>query len=396
MSTSRVIVQCAISACAISFAHVALADTFCGSLPNGTGWNVPNGSTVFVRGPGPIKDVLTAVGEYRSHSMLSMGPGGWVTHATSKTPIVTSDRGVCGSECANPLDATFLHNSTPGLEQVTQGAIYAFLYGGDGQDYIGYQNAIHGTTDWGQPISSFAWNEGGGFWYQWTTSSADSSQGFYTITYNGTPVHYGWNQYMNIQQVAHGVPGLDTGVVCSTSLAMWQHLGAPGYGPDVLPRTYGSSLISSGANALFNSIKSECEGQVGFFSSAGAALNQIGMGILCGGCGAGCGLCWAGIGCGNMNSYNGDPCDEAADQMVNTFATNMASYRDDCHYDNEYHWKSVAASSSAVSASPDDIGCWNSNGTGAPCTGPSSSVWGYDIGHTVQWNSGGTVYACWD
>jgi hypothetical protein len=177
---------------------------------------------------------------------------------------------------------------------------------------------------------------------------------------------------------------------------MWQRLGASAYGPPVLARTYGSSLISGAANTLYNSVKSECEQGHGFFSSVGAALQQIGFEALCGACGAGCGMCWAGIGCGNMNGYDGDPCDEAADQVVNTFATNTAGYGDNCHYDNENRWRSVVSSSSATSASPDDTACWNGNGTGAPCTGPGSSIWGWDVNHTVQWNSGGTVYGCWD
>jgi hypothetical protein len=398
MRILRGLVRYAVGACVVSFAHAAFAETFCGSIPAGsTGWNVPNGATVYVRGPGPINDVLTAVGEYRSHSMLSMGPGGWVTHATSKTPMATGDRSLCGSACINPVDTSFLHNSTPGLEQVTQAAIYTFLYGDGGEEeFIAYQNGVPGGTDWGQQVSSFAWNLGSGYWYQWATSSADSGDGYYFITYNGTQVHYGWNQYMNIQRVNQGVPGLDTGVVCSTSLAMWQHMGASGYGSDVLPRTYGSSLITNAANTLYNSVKNQCEGDNGFFASLGSALQQVGFTGLCGTCGAGCALCWAGIGCGSMNSYDGDPCDEAADQIVNTFATNMASYGDNCHYDNENRWHSVVSSSSAVSASPDDIACWSGNGTGAPCVGAGSSIWGYDVNQTVQWNGGGTIYGCWD
>ena len=46
--------------------------TVCGTTH--AGWNVPAGDPVFVSGPGPIYAVLSAVGEYRSHSMLSQRP----------------------------------------------------------------------------------------------------------------------------------------------------------------------------------------------------------------------------------------------------------------------------------------------------------------------------------
>jgi hypothetical protein len=383
-------------AAAVSVARVAGADTFCGSIPSGqSGWNVPNGATVYVHGPGPIADVLAAVGEYRSHSMLSMGPGGWVTHATSQTPGASSVRDFCGSECMNPIDPGFLYASTPGLEQVTQAAIYTSLYGSSGEDFIAYQNGKPGGTDWGQSVSNFAWELGSGFSYGWATSSADSSQGYYYITYNGQWVHYGWNQYMNLQQVNLGIPGNDNGVVCSTSLTLWQNKGAGAYG-NVLPRTYQPGQVKNAAHALYNAVKNQCEQGNGFFASLGAALNDVGYAGLCGTCGAACSLCWAGVGCNNTPSYDGDPCPEAADQMVNTFATNMASYGDDCNYDNQHHWQGVVNNTSAVSASPDDVACWNGNGTGAPCSGRGSSIWGYDMNQMVQWNSGGTTYGCWD
>jgi hypothetical protein len=200
---------------------------------------------------------------------------------------------------------------------------------------------------------------------------------------------------MNIQHVNLGVPGADNGVVCSTSLTLLQNKGAGSYG-NVLPRTYSPGQTNSAAHALFNAVKNQCEQGNGFFASLGAALQDVGFAALCGGCGSACGLCWAGVGCGNTNSYDADPCDEAADQMVNTFATNMASYGDDCNYDNEHHWWGVVSSTSAVSASPDDVACWNGNGTGAPCSGQGSSIWGYDLNQMVQWNSGGTTYGCWD
>ena len=66
----------------------AQASAECGSTA--AGWNAPNGAVVFNRGPGPIRSVMDAIGEYRTHSMLSHGPGGSVSHATLATPSQTS------------------------------------------------------------------------------------------------------------------------------------------------------------------------------------------------------------------------------------------------------------------------------------------------------------------
>jgi len=395
----RGVVGLGIVALGLSFTATASADPVCGSIPAGSsGWNVPNGGTVFISGPGPIHDVISAIGQTRSHSILSNGPGGYVTHATSVTPPVTGDRSFCGSECMNPINGNFLHNSMPGLEQVDQGAIYTFIYGGAGNSFIAFQHGVPGGTDWGNTIANFSWSGGSnGISFNYLASSTDSNQRFWNVTYNGAQSHYGWNQYMNIQGVnSKGAFGLDTGVICSTALTMWQHDAAPGYagGTPVATHTYPSSMIGPAANALYNAVKSECEGTSGFFTSFGAAATQIGLAALCGTCGAACGLCWAGIGCGNMNSYDGDPCDEAADQMVNAFTTNMATYGDDCNYDNENHWHGVVSNTSSVTISPDDVSGWST--TPYAANSPGSSVWGYDVNNTVQWNSGGTVYGCID
>ena len=350
----------------------ALAETTCGSTS--AGWNVPNGAIVLENSPGPVASVLAAVGEYRSHSMLSRGPDGWVTHATSITPPANGDRNLLGQECSAPINPAFLVAATPGLETVSQGAIYTFLYAGGNLNFIGYQSGQSGVTGGGNATIGNDFIGTGMSWLNWS-SPQDSKQTVWAEAYNGTHIHYGWYQYMNVQGTAQGVPGVNTGVVCSSSLALWQHdaLGSsPGYTGDVLPRSYPSSLITPAANALYNAVYNECHSQVGdAFASLGSALQAIGT----------CGLC-----------FDCDLCDEAADQMVNCFANN------DCTSSNASEWQGIVSRSAAVSISPDDIGCWNSpsNGTGAPCSGNGSSVWGWDNSETVQWNSGGNSYSCWN
>jgi hypothetical protein len=262
-----------------------------------------------------------------------------------------------------------LYASTPGLETVSQGAIYQFLYGSGPLNFIAYQSGL--PADPTDAIGN-DWLAAGMSWAPFT-STQDSSQTVWEHAYNGTPIHYGWYQYMNLQGAAQGVPGVNTGLVCSTSLALWQHdalKSTSGYTGDVLPRTYAPSTIQSAASALYNSVYNECRGtQPGLFSSFGAFLQTI----------ATCALC-----------FDCDLCDEAADQMVNCFASN------NCGSSDSSKWQKVVQSTPAVSISPDDVGCWNGNGTGAPCSGPGSSVWGWDINEPVQWNSGGNQYSCWD
>ena len=349
----------------------ARADVMCGSTS--AGWNVPNGDAVFEQSPGVVQGVLAAVGEYRTHSMLSRGPDGWVTHATSITPPVNSDRSFRGSECSAPISASFLYASTPGLETVSQGAIYTFLYGSGPVNFIAYQGGQRGNSSGNAAIGN-TFVGTGMTWIPWY-SPQNSNQVVFAEAYNGTQIHYGWYQYMNVQGAAQGVPGVNTGLVCSTALALWQHdalSGSAGYTGDVVARSYPGNIIGPAATALYNGVYNECTTQTGgMFSSFGAFLSGVGT----------CSLC-----------LNCNVCNVAANQMVNCFAKN------DCGSSNANEWQSSVSQSTAVSISPDDIACWNQpgNGSGAPCSGTGSSVWGWDINETVQWNSGGNNYSCWN
>jgi hypothetical protein len=387
--TKRIVVGLAVLGALTAFAPAALADNVCGTAP--ATWNVPAGDIALTQTVGPVMNVLTAVGEYRSHSMLS-SPYGYVTHATSVTPKQNGDKSPywtpfcssCGSECWNPLDPGFLNASTPGLEQVQAGAIYAFLYNNGTNNFLQYQRAATnpntGGPNWQSAISNYSWNGGDGLGFNWLGSTGDGSQGYYGVTYNGTQAHYGWFQYMNIQGTASGTPGQNTGVVCSSALALWQHdalSGTAGYTGDVSPRTYPSGTITNGANALWNAVYNECQSQNGWFSSIGSFFTNLGYSGLC------------------VGSGESGVCNAAADQMVNCFATGQCGNTSSPHNYNQGAWHS-AVNGSSVAISPDDIGCWNGNGTGAPCSGAGSSVWGWDNNQAVQWNSGGNQYSCWD
>ena len=102
------------------------SDVACGSTA--AGWNAPKGALVASRGKGPVTAVIDAIGEWRTHIMMSHGPGQYVTHSTMFSP------GTNGwpTYCSTPIKANELEHGYPGTSQSNQGAIYQFLYGGGG------------------------------------------------------------------------------------------------------------------------------------------------------------------------------------------------------------------------------------------------------------------------
>jgi hypothetical protein len=358
----------------------ARADTVCGSTS--TGWNAPNGAAVFEIAPGIITDLLNTLGETRSHSMLSHGPDGWVTHATSGTPPNKQN-------CTLPVSTAFMGASTPGLSTIDQGAAYTFLYQNGGTPTaLYYQRGVTlldsagAEHDTGPMVgNTFLGSSALGMGMQWTPMGTGNNTVWgLSLTQNGfspMQIFYGWNQYMNIGTTANGVPprqagpgAQGTGVVCSTALTLWQHdaLWFSGYYPgDVLSRHYTVAATHAAANALYNDIYKKCSGATNL-----AEGGSFGASV------------WSGLVCLGISV-----CDHAANQVVNGFAD------DDFANNNSQEWQSIVATHGAVSASPDDVGCWNYNPTGAPCSGPGASIWGWDGNNNVQWNSGGNSYGCW-
>ncbi len=123
--------------------------TFCGTTS--AGWNVPNGDAVFVSGPGPdLRGAL--VGRRVSLALDALqrprrlgDPRHVDTPPTSgdMSPYWTPFCSSCGSECWNPISTGFLQNSMPGLEQVSQGGIYTFLYGNGSENFIASPSASY-------------------------------------------------------------------------------------------------------------------------------------------------------------------------------------------------------------------------------------------------------------
>ena len=82
----------------------------------------------------------------------------------------------CGSECWNPISTSFLQNSMPGLETVSQGAIYTFLYNGSTENFIGYQRSADYATG-GNNANSVNNISFGGAGMAWAAATCASAPG---------------------------------------------------------------------------------------------------------------------------------------------------------------------------------------------------------------------------
>jgi hypothetical protein len=326
------------------------SDVACGSTA--AGWNAPNGALVLNRGgEGPVTAVLNSLGEYRTHSMLSHGPGGQVTHETMHSP------GINGwpTYCSTPLRVNELRTGYPGASRINQGAIYEFLYGGGSLEYIAYQRSrtSAGYDNNGQAITDWILNS---MPTVAATSKKDAGQSFLRILGpNGYPLNYVLYQYRDIETVNTGGAGWNNGMVCSTLIAHAQ--ARAGFTP-MTAHTYNHSQMVTAGNALYSSVESQCNSGLGFWTGIGSTIS-----------------CFENI------------CDDAARQVRNC----MAGAR--CDTDSSSVWSGIAndASTVARSISPDRLGGWS----GHPWSGEGTSVWANDMANTLQWNSGGNVYGCW-
>jgi hypothetical protein len=312
----------------------------CGYVP--ALWNAPYGSVVFSRSNGgPIRPVIVAIGEYYTHSMLSLGTTG-IVHAEMKTP----DQSPWPTVCTRPLNAQQLQYGYPGAEQINLGGAYADLQGQEVTPV--YQWGDAGKT--AALASSIA-----GASQVATQSQSDPSIWIARKLRNAAPINYSLYQYRDIEQ-AHQVPSnsVNNGMVCSTFLS-WVHVqGGAGYVPAF---TYSHELIANGANALFNAVQSACNSGIGF---------------------------WAGLLRFVSCPFN-NVCENAADQVTNCMAANACATNDN----SIWHGVRDDPSTTATSISPDRL-------AGLPPHGVGTTVWSYDQGyHPIAWNAPGPQYGCW-
>ncbi len=349
---SAVVVVAAIAAPVAFAGATSTSDQSCGS--SSSGWNAPNGAMVLSRGSagGPVAAVLDAVGEYRTHTMFSHGPGGQVTHETMYTPGTTG----WPTYCSTPVNISELTTGYPGAGRINQGGIYQFLYGGGASlEYIAYQRSrtSAGYDTNGETVSSWLLNS---MPTVATTSKQDGGQSFYRYKGpNGNVLNYVLYQYRDIETTNIGGAGWNNGMTCSTLVAHAQYRA--GF-PAVDAYIYNHALLQTAGNSLATSVEDECNTGLGFWKGLASTIT-----------------CFENI------------CDDAGRQVRNCMAAGR------CDTDSSSIWSSIYNDSTTVarSVSPDRLGGWS----GHPYTGPGVSLWAYDTSNTIQWNSGGNVYGCW-
>src|SRR5262245_56430003 len=136
----------------------ARADTKCGSVD--ASWNVPAGAAVFTRSPGPVRDVIDAAGESRSHTLLSHGPGGSVSHATMSKPNRNGYSSPFSGFCETPLNVSELRDGYPGAAVISGGGAYTYLYAdAPGPEFVYWQQGDPDGTNPGDRVQSFLWND---------------------------------------------------------------------------------------------------------------------------------------------------------------------------------------------------------------------------------------------
>ena len=316
----------------------------CGYVP--AVWNAPYGALVLTRSNGgPIKPVIDAVGEYYTHSMLSLGTNG-IAHAEMRTP----DKNSYPAVCTRPLNPSQLQYGYPGAEQINLGGAYADLQGGE----------ITPRYQWGDPSITAAIAN----WVMAAPQTTSPSQSNSSIWIprkmrNGSAINYSLYQYRNIEQTNQfASSSVNNGMVCSTFLS-WLHVQAgAGF---VSAFTYAHDKVAAGATALFNAVQRDCNMQ-----SADRWWTRRLIGISC-------------------PFYN--VCENAGDQATNCMSSNA------CDTNDNAIWHGVRDNpgATATSISPDRLSGHRSPHDQAPTT-----VWWYDRGdHPIAWNGPGSQYGCW-
>jgi hypothetical protein len=319
---------------------------------------VPTGAVAFSRGAGPVRDTLSAVGEYRSHTMMSHAPGGWVTHASMKQP----GQNGWPYACRVPLDQNTLQNGYPGASQVTQGAIYTYIYSNGTNEALYYQQGNGDGQNRGTTVANWLWST-----MPYTAVNTSSGTIYRLGTAQGL-TNYSLYQFRTLQgRNSDGQPW-NNGIVCSTLLAYAQNQSGNGMVNDF---GYNPTQVTNGLNALRNSVHDQCSATDGFWSW----LGSVAQAVAC---------------------VGADVCGHAGDEVTNCMANGQcgATSSDWLGFDHvDPNWQQVAnGSTSTDSISPDAIGGWNGHPWGSTAPNP---VWSYDGNEMPQWNSGGNVYSCW-
>jgi hypothetical protein len=350
----------------VSTAHAWEVGTACGSSP--PNWNAPNGAVVANISNGPIKAILNAVGEARTHTILSHG-NGWASHATTAQPSKTVQ--ACGFA---PINATELAQGYPGYSIVNLGAMYAFL---SGSQLINYQTpTIQQPTDLegAQGTANFVWDWSPRANNNFTWQSHPS--GYYVLGqtwWNGyfAKYYYEFNQYMHSGGRLNGDVGNGAGVVCTTAIgysyANWKFYDKPSFPrPNIPKHFYSKQQTVAAGNALWNSIYNLCYSGLSWDERVFDWVASCDAAETC------ARAAWQTLNCFFIGKSVQGVCDAPVGNSWN-------AYVNATDQQNDY---------GAASLSPDALLGWS----GLP---NNDNLWAPYVDHPVQWSGEGNVYGCW-
>jgi len=363
-------------------------------------WNAPNGSVVASRSDGPITAIITALGESRSHTMLSHGAAewdgkiGWATHSTARPPGTTGGT-------SPPIKPRDLSEAQPGMIAINMGGAYAFH---QSSQWVRYQWSTTATAT--QDFNRYR-AVGAANWVWLSMPYQDAL--FFSITgpircdppfcptpeelrgsvvyinmgFNDAagfhPFNYGFHQYMSGGNKVAGLEQdspTDRGIVCSQvpayALAKW----APSSNPPISLRDdllaakrYTKEKTVAAGNALINSVYSECREGIGKWEGTWLDVTSF-------------------FGFGPSRAT---VCDRAAAQVLNCFLNGERSGGcDDTSFSKWDAYVANASADGAFSLSPDGLLGWS----GWPSSGRNVGPWAPWSDFPVQWNGGGSYSGC--
>jgi hypothetical protein len=366
-------------------------------------WNAPAGAVVFERSQNSeLRPLFDALGEYRTHTMMSTGPGQMAVHNTAQPSQAGSPS--CNTPASGP---SF---SQPGLMAVQQADIFGSMFTTSngqltGPDFLAFQVPMQPgfaaafLSEIAQ-ITNAVTNEGGlggvaqggpnGPQFQATWLGNQFTYDFHSFI-DGAMLGMGEaTPFVNLGSVSpFYTPG--NGGVCSSAAAFMQtrtflDQGVTYAGGWVQPKTYPHSLLYQGgtlgnggndlgvAQTLFNSIYAQEHTADSFWG----ALKLAGFAVGCD---------FGGI----------DVFANAANQALNCVANQGCG-------DGNPDWvqQVVSPTLTATSITDDTLGGWNGGPVWETLPGQppepreGASVWAGGTFQQVQWSGEGTSVVCMD
>lgn len=362
-------------------------------------WNAAKGALVSGSSPGPVSAVLKAVGESRTHLMISNG--NWATESTTRRPTLQT-AGVYAGPCpacirigtiplaGQPLRPMELAAGSPGFSQINMGGAYAYW-----QDatQVWRQVVIKGVEEVRTPgiCGNYCKAMGSADWlwfsapYTSVRSEANSNQFFYSLggkdsSGNFQHLSYGLNQYMSgLYRIFYNIESespLVRGLMCSqVPVYAYNHFVKESKpyirsGSEwVFPHDYTHDETVNAGTALWNSVYNDCQGQgTDFWSVVGNSILSLGVG-------------------GDIKQTT---CNNVAWQVLNCFYKGEDLAGGGCKDVGNAAWTQYRNSPSmrgASSTSPDES-------MGLIAGRDKQGPWSQFVQGPLQWNGGGSTYGC--